>query len=85
MQKTKSSVRNRRPAPAEFPATVQGQTYQKAIDESLEMTFPASDPAAPSAAANTHEQISTSRDDTDWSLTAGSTRQPAIQRGISRR
>lgn len=41
MQKISFSVRNRRPAPPKFPATTQGQTYQRAMDESLEMNFPA--------------------------------------------
>lgn len=51
-------------------------TYQAAIDESLEMTFPASDPISPSAAMHAEERVRTERDKTDWKLAPGSENQP---------
>lgn len=60
-------------------------TYQEAVDASLEMTFPASDPIAPGAAMYAYKQVSTRRDETDWKLAASSEHQsagakPAAQR-----
>ncbi|MGO4331178.1 hypothetical protein AB4Z48_15235 [Cupriavidus sp. 2TAF22] len=55
----------------------QPATYQQAVDESLDMTFPASDPISPSAAMHAEKQTSTPRDDKDWHLTPGSEHQPA--------
>ncbi|MDW3683447.1 hypothetical protein RA280_17180 [Cupriavidus sp. CV2] len=52
-------------------------TYQEAVDDSLDMTFPASDPISPSAAMHAEKKTSTPRDDTDWSLKRGSEHQPA--------
>ncbi|CAG9180009.1 hypothetical protein CURE108131_13010 [Cupriavidus respiraculi] len=52
------------------------KTYQGAVDESLEMTFPASDPISPSAAMHAEKQTATSQDDTDWELPPGSEHQP---------
>lgn len=52
------------------------QTYQQAIDESLEMTFPASDPISPSAAMHTEKRVNTEVDATDWTLEPGSENQP---------
>lgn len=46
-------------------------TYQEALDEALENTFPASDPVAASAAAQPREPHATSRDDKDWHLEPG--------------
>ena len=51
-------------------------TYQEAVDESLEMTFPASDPISPSAAMHAEERVRTERDKTDWKLSPGSENQP---------
>lgn len=51
-------------------------TYQEAVDESLEMTFPASDPISPSAALHAEERVRTERDKTDWKLSPGSENQP---------
>lgn len=51
-------------------------TYQSAVDESLEMTFPASDPISPSAALHAEERVRTERDKTDWKLSPGSENQP---------
>ncbi|WP_420991889.1 hypothetical protein ACKI2N_026990 [Cupriavidus sp. 30B13] len=52
-------------------------TYQEAVDDSLDMTFPASDPISPSAAMHAEKETSTARDDTDWHLKPGSEHQPA--------
>jgi hypothetical protein len=52
------------------------KTYQGAVDESLEMTFPASDPISPSAAMHAEKQTATSQDDTDWEIAPGSEHQP---------
>ena len=46
-------------------------TYQQLLDESLEETFPASDPISPSAAMHTERRISTGKDATDWTLKPG--------------
>ncbi len=46
-------------------------TYQEALDEALENTFPASDPVAASAAVQPREPRATSRDDKDWALEPG--------------
>jgi hypothetical protein len=52
-------------------------TYQGAVDDSLEMTFPASDPISPSAAMHAEKKTRTHRDDVDWKLKRGSEHQPA--------
>jgi hypothetical protein len=46
-------------------------TYQELLDESLDETFPASDPISPSAAMHADRQIATPRDTTDWTLKPG--------------
>lgn len=46
-------------------------TYQELLDESLEQTFPASDPISPSAAMHAGKPVSTSRDEVDWTLMPG--------------
>jgi hypothetical protein len=51
-------------------------TYQQLLDESIEATFPASDPIASSAAMYTARRISTPKDDTDWTLVPGADRAP---------
>lgn len=43
-------------------------TYQELLDESLEETFPASDPISPSAAMRAERAISTQKDAQDWTL-----------------
>lgn len=43
-------------------------TYQELLDDSLEDTFPASDPISPGAAAHADKAISTGKDDKDWKL-----------------
>jgi len=53
------------------------KTYQDAVDESLDMTFPASDPISPGAAEHAERQTQTRRDDVDWTLKKGSQHQPA--------
>ena len=45
-----------------------GLTYQELLDEALELTFPASDPISPGAAARAEERVSTPMDATDWKL-----------------
>lgn len=52
------------------------KTYQAAVDDSLEMTFPASDPISPSAAMHAEKKTQTARDDVDWKLKRGSEQQP---------
>jgi hypothetical protein len=44
------------------------RTYQEALDESLQDTFPASDPISPGAATRAAEPISTEKNATDWTL-----------------
>ena len=43
-------------------------TYQELLDESLDQTFPASDPISPGAAVRAEKQISTEKDEKDWKL-----------------
>lgn len=52
-------------------ATGKMPTYQELLDESLDQTFPASDPISPGAAMHADKQISTGQDDTDWTLKPG--------------
>lgn len=47
-----------------------GNSYQAALDASLEMTFPASDPISPGAAMGMAHQFSTARDQRDWKRNA---------------
>jgi len=47
-----------------------GNSYQAALDASLEMTFPASDPISPGAAMGMAQQFSTARDSRDWKRAA---------------
>jgi hypothetical protein len=60
-----------------MPAPEEGHTYQSAVDASLEMTFPASDPISPGAAMYAERPVSTPRDETDWKLSVGSKSQPS--------
>lgn len=46
-------------------------TYQELLDESLDQTFPASDPISPSAAMHAERQVATGKDDVDWQLKPG--------------
>lgn len=43
-------------------------TYQELLDESLDQTFPASDPISPSAAMHAEQAIQSARDSRDWAL-----------------
>ncbi len=43
-------------------------TYQEALDDALEDTFPASDPISPSAAMHAEERVSTPKDEVDWKI-----------------
>ncbi|OVZ57644.1 hypothetical protein CDO44_17985 [Pigmentiphaga sp. NML080357] len=43
-------------------------TYQELLDDSLEGTFPASDPISPGAAADADREVKTGKDDKDWEL-----------------
>jgi len=52
-------------------------TYQELLDESLDQTFPASDPISPSAAMHADKKISTPKDDKDWTLKPGKAAAPA--------
>jgi hypothetical protein len=51
-------------------------TYQDVLDESLQETFPASDPISPSAAAHAGARISTEKNPTDWKVEPGSKVKP---------
>ncbi|MCA3182170.1 hypothetical protein [Cupriavidus sp.] len=62
-----------------------GKTYQAAVDESLDMTFPASDPISPGAAEHAERQMATGRDDVDWKLKKGSEHQPAGEKAAAHR
>jgi len=43
-------------------------TYQELLDESLDETFPASDPISPGAAMHAEKEMSTGKDSVDWAL-----------------
>jgi hypothetical protein len=46
-------------------------TYQELLDESLDETFPASDPISPGAAMHAEKRVSTGKDEVDWQLEPG--------------
>jgi hypothetical protein len=46
-------------------------TYQELLDESLDETFPASDPISPGAAMHAERQVATGKDEVDWQLKPG--------------
>jgi hypothetical protein len=46
-------------------------TYQELLDESLDETFPASDPISPSAAMHAARKVRTGKDKVDWQLKPG--------------
>jgi hypothetical protein len=52
-------------------------TYQELLDESLDETFPASDPISPSAAMHAERQVATGKDEVDWQLRPGVQKPPA--------
>ena len=60
-------------------------TYQSAVDDSLDMTFPASDPISPGAAIHAERETQTARDDVDWTLKRGSDHQPAGEKPAAHR
>lgn len=65
--------------PATRPAAGEenrAKTYQAAVDDALEMSFPASDPISPSAAMHAEKRTQTARDNVDWKLKRGSEHQP---------
>jgi hypothetical protein len=41
-------------------------TYQEALDEAVEETFPASDPISPGVAEKADRKVSTPKDPVDW-------------------
>ena len=49
-------------------------TYQELLDESLDETFPASDPISPSAAMHAERRVTTGKDGVDWQLKPGADR-----------
>jgi len=55
---------------ADAPA-VKLPIYQELPDDSLDQTFPASDPISPSAAMRADAAISTAKDEKDWILEPG--------------
>ena len=60
-------------------------TYQELLDESLDETFPASDPISPGAAMHAARQVATGKDDVDWQLTPGADTPPGPKRPHSGR
>jgi hypothetical protein len=56
-------------------------TYQDVLDESLQETFPASDPISPGAARHAGRRISTEKNPTDWQLEPGSAVAPPTTTG----
>jgi len=80
MHRVITSAQHRKSEPggrASMPAPEEGHTYQAAVDASLEMTFPASDPISPGIAMYAEQQVSTPRDKTDWKLVVGSKNRPS--------
>ncbi|MBK1616455.1 hypothetical protein CKO44_23725 [Rubrivivax gelatinosus] len=64
-----------RPKPAaDDKAAEPAQTYQQALDEALDQTFPASDPISPSAAMHAEKQVASRGETKDWKLQPGSER-----------
>jgi hypothetical protein len=59
-------------------------TYQELLDESLDETFPASDPISPSAAMHAARRIATGKDDVDWRLKPGADAPPRAARSGKR-
>lgn len=75
---TSASTRSKAPHDAKEDKV---PTYQELLDESLEETFPASDPISPGAAAHPTRPIATDKDDQDWKLQPGGEREaPADNR-----
>jgi hypothetical protein len=58
-------------------------TYQELLDESLDETFPASDPISPSAAMHAEKRIATGKDDVDWQLKPGACAPAAVQKAAA--
>ncbi len=58
-------------------------TYQELLDESLDETFPASDPISPSAAMHADKEVSTGKDPVDWALKPGAEAPVADMPGAS--
>jgi len=56
------------------------ETYQVLLDESLTLTFPASDPICAQAATRCGDPIATAADPADWRLHRGSTASNAAGR-----
>ncbi|HJV63254.1 MAG TPA: hypothetical protein VJ743_20060 [Albitalea sp.] len=59
-------------------------TYQELLDESLDETFPASDPISPSAAMHAERRVATAKDEVDWTLRPGADAPPGARRGGAR-
>jgi hypothetical protein len=55
-------------------------TYQELLDESLDETFPASDPISPSAAMHAARKVVTGKDDVDWQLKPGADGPPRARK-----
>ena len=71
----------KKPTPPDPPATDEPATYQDMLDESLEETFPASDPIAPGPAAHPGGRVASDRNAKDWALEPGSAQPPAAAPG----
>ena len=70
-QKEAKRLEGKASKPAKVP------TYQELLDESLDETFPASDPISPSAAMHAAKQVSTGKDEVDWQLKPAGHAKPA--------
>lgn len=59
-------------------------TYQELLDDSLAQTFPASDPISPSGAMHAEKQVSTAKDEQDWTLQPGADHPATIAEVMTR-
>ena len=64
--------------------TARVPTYQELLDESLDETFPASDPISPGAAMHAERRVATGRNGVDWQLKPGADRPPAASKPVAR-
>lgn len=72
--RTRNSDRRK---PARVPRADQvAPTYQDLLDESLQETFPASDPISPGVAQRRRRPTSSRKNPTDWTLTPEQKRKP---------
>ncbi len=65
-QSDDSNLKSKTRSDAAAPIEGASMTYQDALDEALEETFPASDPIASSPASRREKQIATPTNPVDW-------------------